>query len=39
MEFDFGQLRNIDNINAKAKEDLKTSYSVLVKDKEDLKEL
>lgn len=39
MEFDFGQLRNIDNLSEAAKTELKTSYSVLVKDKEDLKEL
>lgn len=39
MDFDFSQFKNIDNLNDTAKADLETSYSVLVKDKEDLKEL
>jgi MoxR-like ATPase len=39
MDFDFGQLKDLDKLKDVTKADLETSYSVLVKDKEDLKEL
>ena len=39
MDFDFSQFKNVNMLNDTAKADLQSSYAVLVKDKEDLKEL